>query len=67
MTPQVLRLVVCCTVDDDLKTLDLGRLRQRGPQPTLSDAEVITIEVVGEAWGFDTDRARASAVRRPGR
>ncbi len=57
MTPQELLLVVFCLVDDELKTLDLGRLRPRGPQPTLSDAEVITIEVVGEAWGLDTDQA----------
>ena len=57
MAPQELLLVVFCLVDDQLKTLDLGRLRQRGPQPTLSDAEVITIEVVGEAWGLDTDKA----------
>ncbi len=56
MTPQELLLVVYCLIDDELKTLNLGRLRSRGPAPKLSDAEVITMEVVGEAWGLDTDR-----------
>lgn len=31
------------------------RLRKRGPQPTLRDSEVLTIEVVGEFLGIDTD------------
>ncbi len=56
MTPQELLLVVFCLIDDELKALDLGRLRQRGPQPTLADSEVITIEIVGEFWGLDADR-----------
>jgi hypothetical protein len=33
------------------------RLRQRGPQPTLSDSEVLTIAVVGEHLGLETDAA----------
>jgi hypothetical protein len=33
------------------------RLRARGPLPKLSDAEVLTIEVVGEFLGMDTDEA----------
>ncbi len=32
-------------------------LRARGPLPKLSDAEVLTIEVVGEFLGMDTDEA----------
>ena len=32
------------------------RLRQRGPQPTLSDSEVLTIESIGEFLGFDQDK-----------
>jgi hypothetical protein len=47
--------IVCvfCLVDDRLK----GRpLRQRGPAPKLSDAEVLTIEIVGEFLGIDTDK-----------
>lgn len=43
---------VYCIVDDFLKD---KRLRQRGPQPTLSDSEVLTMEIVGEYLGIDTD------------
>lgn len=32
-------------------------LRQRGPLPTISDSEVITMELVGEYLGFDTDKS----------
>jgi hypothetical protein len=56
MTPQDLLLEVFCLVDDALQALNLGRLRQRGPQPTLADSEVLTIELVGEFWKLDTDR-----------
>ena len=43
---------VFCLIDDRIK--ELGRIRQRGPAPKLSDAEVLTIEVVGEFLGIDT-------------
>jgi len=43
---------VFCLIDDRLKG---RRIRQRGPAPKLSDAEVLTIEVVGEFLGLDTD------------
>jgi hypothetical protein len=33
------------------------RLRQRGPQPTLTDSEVLTMEVVGEYLGLEQDSA----------
>lgn len=56
MTPQDLLLEVFCLVDDELQALGLGRLRQRGPQPTLSDSEVITMELVGEFWKLHTDQ-----------
>lgn len=56
MTAQELLLEVFCLVDDEMQALGLGRLRRRGPLPTLSDAEVITIEVVGEFWKLNTDR-----------
>ncbi len=47
-------IAVFCLVDDQLK----GRpLRQRGPAPKLSDSEVLTIEIVGEFLGIDTDKA----------
>jgi Transposase DDE domain len=45
---------VFCLIDDQLK--DLGRIRSRGPAPKLSDSEVLTIEVVGEFLGLDTDK-----------
>src|SRR6516225_11266026 len=56
MTPQELLLEVFCLVDDQLQALNLGRLRQRGPQPKLADSAVITIELVGEFWKLGTDR-----------
>lgn len=43
---------VFCLVDDRLKD---KRIRQRGPDPKLSDAEVLTIEIIGEFLGIDTD------------
>lgn len=46
-------IAVYCIVDDFLNG---KRLRQRGPQPTLSDSEVLTMEIVGEFLGIDTDR-----------
>lgn len=57
MTRQDLLLWVFCLIDDELKGLNLPRLRTRGQQATaLTDAEVITLEVVGEFWGLDTDK-----------
>jgi len=46
---------VFCLIDDRLKKEE-GRLRRGGPAPKLSDAEVLTIEVVGEFLGIDTDK-----------
>ena len=46
-------VAVFCLIDDRLKG---RRVRQRGPGPKLSDAEVLTIEVVGEFLGLDTDK-----------
>lgn len=46
-------IAVYCVIDDFLAG---QRLRQRGPQPTLRDSEVLTIEVVGEFLGMDTDK-----------
>ena len=42
-------------IDTEIKALNL-RLRRRGPQPTLSDSEVITMVLAGEFFGIDTDR-----------
>jgi len=44
---------VFCLVEDRLRG---RRIRQRGPSPRLSDSEVITMEVVGEFLGIDTDK-----------
>jgi hypothetical protein len=43
---------VYCLIDDSLAG---QKLRRRGPQPTVSDAEVLTIEIVGEFLGIDTE------------
>ena len=56
MAPQDLLLHVFCLIDDQLTALNLPRLRRRGPDPTLTDSEVITIELVGEFWGLDADQ-----------
>ncbi len=45
-------ITVFCCIDDILESLYQGRpLRQRGPKPALCDAEVLTMEVVGEYLG----------------
>jgi hypothetical protein len=49
-------IAVYCLVDEILKKVKKSKLRQRGPQPKLSDAEVITMEIVGESKGFDKDK-----------
>jgi Transposase DDE domain len=46
-------ICVLCLVDDRLKG---KRIRQRGPAPKLSDSEVLTMEIVGEFLGIDTDK-----------
>jgi hypothetical protein len=53
---------VFCLIDDRLK--DLGRLRARGPAPTLCDSEVLTIEIVGEFLGLDEDTQLFTYFRR---
>ena len=45
-----------CLVDDVLAELTrTHHFRSRGPQPMLADSEVITMELVGEYLGIDTD------------
>ena len=44
---------VFCLIDNRLKDL---RVRQRSPSPEISDSEVLTIEIVGEFLGIDTDK-----------
>jgi Transposase DDE domain. len=45
-------IAVFCLIEDFLSG---KRLRTRGPQPTLCDSEVLTMEVVGEFLGIDTE------------
>jgi len=45
-------IAVFCLIEDFLAN---KRLRQRGPSPTLRDSEVLTMEIVGEFLGIDTD------------
>ncbi len=46
-------VAVFCLVVDRLQG---RRIRQRGPDPKLSDSEVLTVEIVGEFLGIDTDK-----------
>lgn len=57
MSQQDLLLYVFCLVDDELQALGLANPRTRGPAPTPTDAEALTVAPVGEFWGLDTDRA----------
>ena len=57
MDMETLIVAVFCLVDDFIRDLCReGRLRQRGPAPVLADSEVLTVEIVGEFLGVDTDR-----------
>jgi hypothetical protein len=48
---------VFCETDDFMKNFFPARkLRARGPMPQLADSEVLTMEIVGEILGFDTDK-----------
>jgi hypothetical protein len=45
-------------VDDAYRRVTFGgRLRQRGPEPKLSDVEVLTMEIFGEQQGRHDDAA----------
>jgi hypothetical protein len=61
MDATTLLITVYCLIDDWLAG---RRLRQRGPQPTLADSEVLTIECVGEFLGIDTDKGLYEHFRR---
>lgn len=50
-------ITCCCWIDDLLPKATGGKkVRQAGPQPILSDSEVITIEIVGSYLGLSQDR-----------
>ena len=46
-------VAVFCLIDVRLKG---RRIRQRGPAPKLSNAEVLIIEIVGQFLDLDTDK-----------
>jgi IS5 family transposase len=51
-------ITVYCLVDETMnKLLGHQKLRQRGFKPSLSDSEMITMEVVSEFLGLDTDKS----------
>ncbi|WFQ80231.1 IS982 family transposase [Xenorhabdus sp. SF857] len=57
MSQQDFIIWVFCWVDDNLTQLQQSmRFRSRGYPPKLSDAEAITMEVVGEFLGLSTDK-----------
>jgi len=49
-------IYVYCCVEDTCRTIVDQLLRSRGFMPKLSDAEVITMEIVGEFMGKDQDK-----------
>lgn len=51
-------------VDSELAAMNRPRLRARGPRPMLHDSEVITMELVGEFLGIDTDKGIGAYFRR---
>ncbi len=49
-------IAVFCCVDDLLKAVTQGHpIRHKGFAPALSDSEVMTMEIVAEYQGIDTD------------
>lgn len=68
MDPETFTIAVYCLIDELLCELAAdpawGRVRQRGPAPILADAEVLTMEVVGEYLGLDRDVAIYAYFRR---
>ena len=57
-------ILVYCLIEDSLKSLSL-KLRSRGHKPKFTDAEVLTLEIVGEFLGLDQDKQAWSYFRRP--
>lgn len=50
-------ITVFCNVDDLWQEITQGqKIRRRGFAPSLSDSEIITMEIVGEFKGIDTDK-----------
>jgi hypothetical protein len=50
-------VTVFCYIDDYLEDVSrVKKIRGRGFEPSLSDSEVITMEIVAEFLGIDTDK-----------
>lgn len=68
MDLETFMIAVYCLIDELLAELhadpDWRRVRTRGPAPILADAEVLTLEVVGEFLGYDQDVAIYDSFRR---
>ncbi len=65
MDLDTLIIAVFCLVDDTLARLyPHQRVRERGPLPHLTDAEVLTIEIIGEYLEIDRERALLDYFRR---
>src|SRR3954454_24351494 len=65
MDLEALIIVVFCVADALVRDLCRERrLRQRGPAPVLADSEVLTVEIVGESLGLDTDQGLHAYFRR---
>lgn len=60
-----LMVATYCLVDETLSVLLAGaRVRQRGPDPILADAEVLSMEIVGAYLGLTQDKALFDYFRR---
>jgi hypothetical protein len=58
-------VAVFCAIEEEPHDLaERERWRTRGPRPRLADSEVLTMEVVGEYLGIDTDRGLYDYFRR---
>ncbi len=56
-TPEDFIIQVFCCIDDLLKQIQMiYPPRTRGFAPKLSDSEIITMEIIGEYYGIDTDK-----------
>lgn len=50
-------ITVFCLVEENYESAIKGqKLRSRGFKPKLTDSEVITMEIIGEFLGIDTDK-----------
>lgn len=58
MDQEIFLIWLYCAVDDAVRSImGMGRLRARGAQPELTDAEALTIELFGEALALASDAA----------